>query len=293
MEINVQPGKYVVAVSGGVDSMVLLDLLRRHPGVEVIVAHIDHGIRPDSADDRKLVEAVARTHGLPFVYEEARLGKAASEAVARQARYDFLRRVKHDVGAQAIVTAHHQDDVLETAVINLLRGTGRKGLSSLQSTAEIKRPLLNLSKAQIRTYAETQQLDWREDSTNQDESYLRNYVRRRLLPRLSTADKHRLLEILHAAADTNTQLDRELAELFSLSAATLSRTEFIRLSHVEAKEVMAAWLRANNLRDFDSPMLERLVVVAKTARPGKRADIAHRAVMHVTKTDLALEYIER
>src|SRR5690606_5271626 len=106
--IKIRPGKYVVAVSGGVDSMVLLDLLRQKPKLELIVAHFDHGIRPDSAEDRKLVQRVAKHYDLPFVYAEGKLGPKASEALAREARYAFLRRVQAEQGAEAIITAHHQ-----------------------------------------------------------------------------------------------------------------------------------------------------------------------------------------
>src|SRR5688572_27728765 len=133
MKINVAPGKYIVAVSGGVDSMVLLHLLSQHSQSELIVAHFDHGIRPDSAEDRKLVEKTAKKYGLEFVYREGELGPGASEAEAREARYGFLQIIKVKHNAKAIVTAHHQDDMLETAIINMLRGTGRKGLSSLVS----------------------------------------------------------------------------------------------------------------------------------------------------------------
>src|SRR5882724_1815869 len=134
--LDIKPGRYVVATSGGVDSMALLHLLYQmsrdsDAGWWLTVAHFDHGIRSDSAEDRQLVQAIARQYGLPFVYDEGRLGPGASEATARQARYSFLHQVLGASGARAIMTAHHQDDVLETAIFNLIRGTGRKGLTSL------------------------------------------------------------------------------------------------------------------------------------------------------------------
>jgi tRNA(Ile)-lysidine synthase len=293
MKVKLEPGKYVVAVSGGVDSMVLLDLLRQVPGVELVVAHFDHGIRSDSAADRVFVQDTAKSYGLPYGFAEGKLGVNASEAVARNARYVFLRRAMSEHSATAIVTAHHQDDVLETVIINLLRGTGRKGLSSLRSTNDIKRPLLKFSKEQIRQYAEKNKLLWREDSTNQDESYLRNYVRLRLLPRLGTVEKNRLLQIISSAIDTNQQLDNELLRLLPTTNENLQRREIIKLSHAEARELIAAWLRSNGLRDFDRTTLERLVVAAKTAKAGKRVDILRHTSMHIGRTDLALEHIER
>lgn len=293
MEIDLHPGKYVVAVSGGVDSIVLLDLLRQKPELELVIAHFDHGIRPDSDKDSRLVQDAATRYGLEFVAGKGRLGPDVSEAKARDARYEFLRRVKLEHGADAIVTAHHQDDVLETAILNLLRGTGRKGLSSLRSTDDIKRPLLGISKRAIRDYAEQNHLLWREDSTNQDESYLRNYVRLRLLPRLDGAAQNHLLQIIRDVAKTNMQLDDELLKLLPTTPESLQRKEIIKLSHTEARELIAAWLRSNGLRDFDRATLERLVVAAKTAGSGKRVDVIHKTVMKIGRADLALEHIER
>jgi tRNA(Ile)-lysidine synthetase-like protein len=160
MKIQVEPGKYVVAVSGGVDSVVLLDLLRMYPGVHVVVAHFDHGIRDDSHLDRAHVQTLAQRYQLPFVYDKGRLGPGASEADARTARYDFLRKAQVASSADAIITAHHQDDVLETAIINLLRGTGRKGLSSLTSGEGIIRPLLEVPKSEIIDYAKRHRLQY-------------------------------------------------------------------------------------------------------------------------------------
>lgn len=283
------PGKYIMAVSGGVDSMVLLDLLAGQTGLELVVAHFDHGIREDSYEDEKLVRAVAAAKKMPYIYEAAHLGVGASEAAARAARYNFLRRTAKEHRAKAIITAHHQDDVLETAVLNLLRGTGRKGLSSLQSTEEVVRPLLNVSKKEILAYAQAYNIVWREDSTNTDEAYLRNYVRRNIVPRLGEDGHAKLLEKIRAAKRLNDEIDGMLrAELVGQpNATTLRRSWFIALPYDVSLEVLAAFLRANNV-GFDKKALHRLVVVIKTFMPGKRADVASRRQLHIGKTDVKL-----
>ncbi|HVU59348.1 MAG TPA: tRNA lysidine(34) synthetase TilS [Candidatus Saccharimonadales bacterium] len=295
MHIEIEPGTYVLAVSGGVDSMVLLDVLARCPGLQLIVAHFDHGIRPDSAEDRQLVQTTAARHGLPFVYEEGRLGAGASEATARAARYAFLERVRRQYAAKAIITAHQQDDVLETAILNLLRGTGRRGLTALASSGYLLRPLVDIPKSDLRAYAVEQQLQWREDSTNTDDSYARNYIRHHILPRFDAADRRRLLGIIAHMRDVNKELDKELAGLLDCrpSKARLDRRQFIMLPHDVAKELLAAWLRANDVRSFNAATLERVVVAAKTLPAGARVDAIGGATLRVGKEELALALQER
>src|SRR5690606_36249858 len=117
--VRLEPGHYVVAVSGGVDSMVLLDVLaKKYKGrgkTALTVAHFDHGIRQDSAYDRQLVSEMAAAYSLPFVFARGELGAGASEAAARAARYEFLREVQKRAGSRGIITAHHHDDAVETA----------------------------------------------------------------------------------------------------------------------------------------------------------------------------------
>ncbi len=289
------PGKYVAAVSGGVDSAALLHLLRQKPDLEIVVAHFDHGIRPDSQADREFVQGLADEYGLRFFYEEGKLGAGASEAKARDARYTFLRRVLTETNSGAIVTAHHRDDVLETAIINLLRGSGRKGLTALDSRQNIARPLLHVPKSDILAYAKSHGLQWREDSTNHNTDYLRNYVRHNLLPRFDGQARDRLMEIITGLRATNREIDALLSDQLRLQLATgkLDREWFIQLPHPVAKETMAAWLREKGLRDFDSKTLERLVVAAKTAESGKKFDVLHGAALEVSRRGLALAVVER
>lgn len=290
MKLTVEPGKYVLAVSGGVDSMVLLDLLSKQPGLELVVAHFEHGIRSDSDEDRQLVEEAAKKYGLQFMYERGHLGRDASEAEARSARYAFLERVKEQTASQAIITAHHQDDLLETAVINLIRGTGRKGLTALGDRPGVLRPLLRTPKADILRYAQANHISWREDSTNQNEAYLRNYVRRIILPRLGDSGKQELLAIIEKARTHNPLIDSILFDDLEKheSEAGLSRYWFIMLPHLVACESMAAWLRKNKIREFDSHTIERLVVAAKVALPGKLINVNAGYFLKVGKTSLQL-----
>ena len=288
MQIEVDPGKYVVAVSGGVDSMVLLDLLTKQPDFDLVVAHFEHGIREDSDEDRKLVESAAATYGLSFVFEHGNLSANASESLARDRRYGFLRQVQEQTSANAIITAHHQDDLVETAIINMLRGTGRKGLSSLQSTEELVRPLLGTPKQAILEYALEHSISWHEDSTNANDAYLRNYIRHTLIPKLGSKGRAELLAHITKAADINPDIDQLLSQdlHLQLNDHELKRSWFVMLPYDVSCEMMAAWLRSEGIREFDRKLLHKLVVGAKVAMPGKAFDINAGYQLKVAKTAL-------
>jgi tRNA(Ile)-lysidine synthase len=295
MNVQLEPGKYVVAVSGGVDSVVLLNMLSNIPGVQLVVGHFDHGIRNDSAEDAALVRKAAYTYGLPFELGEGRLGPHASEAEARNARYEFLQKLRAKHQARAIITAHHQDDVLETAILNILRGTGRKGLTSLADREDLARPLLHVSKAEIKKYAAAHKLTWREDSTNSSDRYTRNYVRNYIIPRFSDEHKAEMLAVILKSRETNQTLDAAIEEILSqhTSDKVLDRHTIIMLPHAAAREVLATWLRSQNIREFDRPTIERLVTASKTGRPGSSVNIYGKHMLVIDKHKLALSTRDR
>lgn len=275
MNLTIEPGKYVIAVSGGVDSVVLLNLLAKKSGLVLVVAHFDHGIRPESVKDRKFVENSAKKYNLEFFYEEGHLGQKASEAIARAKRYEFLEKIRDKTLSSAIVTAHHQDDVIETIVINLLRGTGRKGLSSLADRPGLFRPLVKIKKQELIDYALREKLDWREDETNNDQTYLRNYIRHTVIPKLSENQKRQLVEINKKTSQTNEEIDRILAKVMA-SDNSIRRNQFVSLSHDIASEIIANWLRNNNL-PIDRATIIRLVIKLKTMDEGKKIEVTKSA----------------
>ncbi len=182
-------GRVLVAVSGGSDSVVLLDLLlqcREHHKLELIVAHIDHGIQPESALVAHEVEALARGHGLRFVTTRLELGAAASETRARAARYRWLRASRRRLGARWILTAHHADDQRETVLMRVLRGSGPAGLAGMPTRERgVARPLLAFSRGTLQRYGRRRGLRWWNDPANQDPRHLRSWIRSALLPDLA------------------------------------------------------------------------------------------------------------
>lgn len=294
-QISLPAGRYVVAVSGGVDSMVLLDVLRQLPGVSLVVAHVDHGIRTDSHKDSELVASVAMSHNLPFERRELALGPGVSEEVARDARYKFLRHIKERYAADAIITAHHADDVTETAIINLIRGTGWRGLSSLRSRQDIVRPLLRVPKAEIVAYAKEHGLLWREDSTNSDLRYLRNVVRLRVLPKASPNMRRNLDEIIVRQNQLTKEIDAEVQAWINSNAVltktttSLPRYEFIMMPPRVAHEVFQAVLRQTIGKSLPRPLVEQALLFVKVAKAGKVMPLGRDVQLRAIRREVIVE----
>jgi tRNA(Ile)-lysidine synthetase-like protein len=174
---------------------------------DLVIAHFDHGIREVSANDAELVKNLAVKYQIEYVVGHGQLGKTASEQLARTKRYDFLRNLCKGDPCK-IVTAHHQDDLLETILMNLIRGTGWRGLTPFWSD-DIERPLLGLNKAKIVSYAIENDLSWVEDDTNYSAKYFRNRVRD-FVARLSIEQKKRLLELNQKQTNLRTEIEKIL-----------------------------------------------------------------------------------
>jgi tRNA(Ile)-lysidine synthetase-like protein len=275
LEIN---GKYVVAVSGGVDSVVLLHMLINEGYKDLIVAHVNHGIRSDSHNDQALVKTLADKYNFIFETTNLSLGSSASEDSARKARYEFLNSIKSKHKAKAIITAHHQDDLIETAFINIIRGTGRSGLSSLKSDDNLIRPLLNLSKVQIIKYAQLNNLAWVEDYTNQDKTYLRNKIRLDVIPNMAIEQREYIVNIIRKITTINEAIDKELLILLRQGLhkdqLVLSRAWFCKLPHDISKEVSRLLLIKSGCTELDRDSIERLTIAIKTLPAGKTIQLS-------------------
>jgi tRNA(Ile)-lysidine synthase len=285
MKISLPAGKYVVAVSGGVDSMVLLDLLSSQPGLELVVAHFNHGIRPDASKDERLVKTTVAGYGLPLETGYGHLGPQASEAAARRARYQFLNQIRSQHQAKAVITAHHQDDLIETALINTLRGTNWAGLVALSSSGQLLRPLLDYSKQQLADYAKKNSLKWREDASNLDKRYLRNYLRQSVIPKMTQADRRKLLKNIDSIAK-NKNLIKDLIATLSHNILTdmhIDRGRFNQLPVNVAAELMVSWLNQLKAKEVDKKSVNRLVVAVKTAKAGSVHDIDGRWQLTVSR----------
>lgn len=251
--------KYIVAVSGGVDSVVLLDMLSKAVKESLIVAHFDHGIREDSAEDARFVQELAEKYGYEFVTRREELGSEVSEALARERRYTFLRDIAQKHNA-SIVTAHHLDDLVETIALNMQRGTGWRGVAAFGAT--IQRPLIDIPKASLHAYALSNGLVWREDSTNKSDKYARNRVRKHTAP--LPIDVKRQLRALHAEQSRlRMEIEKEVALLVG------DGPEYSRylMTHIPSS-VAVECLRFITDGRLTRPQCLRALHAVKTALPG-------------------------
>ena len=283
--MKVSPKKYLIAVSGGVDSVVLLDMLaKKHE--KILVAHFDHGIREDSKEDAIFVRQLAVKYGVKFFTKREELGANASEEKARRARYKFLRELSEKQNA-TIVTAHHLDDVVETIIINMVRGTGWRGLAVLNAE-DIYRPLINFKKQEIINYAKQNSLKWREDSTNSLNVYMRNIVRHKI--DLNNEQKNEL-QILH---QEQIRLAKEIkSEVTSLLKSIkndnkISRYFINSIDQASAYEI----IRELTKGELTPNQIDSVINAIKTQRNGTIFEASKNIKIHFTTRFFTLELIK-
>lgn len=252
---------YLLAVSGGVDSVVLLDLFSKTNN-HIVVAHVDHGIRgEESAADARFVKELAKKYSVPFVSIELNLAASASEELARSERYEFLLKEAAKFNA-LLVTAHHEDDVIETIALNIERGTGWRGLMVLNRLG-IMRPLLGMTKQQIYDYAIKHQLEWVEDATNRELMYARNRMRHSIGS--SSLNSKRLMELRARQLQLGHDIDVDAARLV---ARHKGDRHFLNMTPESvAVELLGSEIASVAIRPT-RPRLKRALIAIKTAAPG-------------------------
>jgi len=221
----------VVAVSGGPDSVALLDILLGLPDLRLslVVAHLNHCLRGAESDgDERFVADLAESRGIPFVCERVDVQdlslreRLSLEDAGRRARYEFFDRVAARYGARSVALAHHADDQAETLLLRLLRGAGVTGLAAMSPRRDGRyvRPLLSLSRQEIEGYLHARGIPSRVDSSNADTAFLRNRIRHELIPHLARFNP----EISRRLAVTADLLAADEEVLESVAAEALGRT---------------------------------------------------------------------
>ena len=254
--------------------MVLLDLMSRNAmskKYDLVVAHFDHGLRDESDQDCEFVRRMSKSYGLLFVTTRAILSDS-SEQTSRSERHAWLSRICTEQKANAVITAHHADDLIETSLLNLARGSLHRGLAPMQG-GRIPRPLLGVSRNELRQYARGHNIEWREDPTNQNTDNPRNFLRHVLLAHADDPWRTSYLELISQTANLNQEILRGTHELVKDFRKNESEYLFPRnfiksLSLLELEEVLAyIILKLDPDAELDKRILSEISLFLKTSKP--------------------------
>jgi tRNA(Ile)-lysidine synthase len=282
------PGaRVLVALSGGLDSVVLLHLLRFRAApvlLDVCAAHFDHRMRPTSQADAAWVAGLCRAWDVPLVPGGAER-PLRSEEEAREARYSFLEAARRELGAAAVLTAHHADDLAETVLFRVLRGTGPAGLVGIAQRRDphVYRPLLGLWRTELEEYAREARLAWREDATNQDARFARNALRQRVLPeienRVAPGARRALVRLAEIACDNESGWQSVLPAIMAPldvrpepGGVSMRREAFLALHAAVRARVLRALAEGLGAR-LDKAATRRALDFSETGGSGRRVDL--------------------
>lgn len=223
--------KLLVAFSGGVDSVVLANLLHKS-GYNIELAHCNFQLRGQEAkDDTVFCESFAKSINAPFhvIYFDTKTyaseHKLSIQMAARELRYNWFKTLKAEHHFDYILTAHHANDNVETLFVNLIRGTGIKGLQGIpEKQNNMVRPLLFATKDDIRAYAEKENLSYREDSSNQEVKYKRNFIRHQIVPELKKLNPA-IEETIHTSIQFFKQSSEIITEYAQLKFQSICKEE--------------------------------------------------------------------
>lgn len=302
--------RLVIGVSGGPDSLCLLDVLYSlagSHGLVLCVAHFNHGLRPEAEADVSFVRAEAARRGLDCLSETADVRAAAAasrqslETEARALRYAFLARVARQKGASLVAVAHSADDQAETVLMHLLRGAGLRGLRGMLPKRAIGqavvliRPLLAITRAEILDYCAENKLTPLMDSSNADTRFARNRVRHALLPTLEAYNPNLRARLARTAAVAAGDYEIWLAAVQRLWAETalveldhpervaFDRARWLALSAAQQRALLrtAAERLMEAQDEIDFAPLEAAVMFSRAARPGRSCTLAAGLVLRV------------
>jgi tRNA(Ile)-lysidine synthase len=301
----------VVGLSGGADSVALLDALaslRRRRGFRVVAAHLDHALRSGSPEDAAFCAELCRALDVPLRVGRADVrGRAAREhggleQAARRERYAFLRQVREEEGAFAIAVAHTRDDQAETLLLRLLRGAGATGLAAMRPrTRDLLRPLLAVSRGEVLAHLRERGLAWREDPSNTDLAHRRNRVRHELIPyleeRFNPAIRASLARTASVLADEAAHVRGEAERL--LGAISREENDALLLGRralAEAPTAVAraairqALVRTGGLARVGAVHVEGILRLARAKAPsGRRLPLPGEREVLFTRDDVRLE----
>jgi tRNA(Ile)-lysidine synthase len=269
-----------VALSGGVDSVVLLHLLHQLQKTQTFTlkaSHVHHGLSKNADKWVTFCEKLCRKLSIPLDISYVKLPQKKSlgiEGEARRLRYEKLLQSQTDL----VVLAHHEDDQAETFLLQLIRGAGVKGLSSMahfDATRRLWRPLLNTSRIDIESYAKKHKLKWIEDESNQDIDFDRNFIRSKVLPILKNRFSH-IIKVISRSSSHLAEAQHLLDDLAQIDLKSSLKSDnykhklnvktLDKLSNARAKNALRFWLELNNQMMPSRDLLDELLRQVLTAK---------------------------
>jgi len=267
--MNPRP-QYLIGVSGGRDSVVLLHAMLAAGHAQLAVCHLNHGLRGKTSDrDADFVRKLAAAHSQPFLSAKAdvksfaRASGQSIETAARTLRYAFFTECARRTGCRRLVLAHHADDQIETVLFNFLRGSGAAGLAGMRpkskrGTLTIFRPLLALRGETLAGYAAENSLKWREDTSNQSREFTRNRLRLELIPQIEQIAGRNFREAILRAAEIFAAEAEWMATLTPTPTRQLSVADLARQPLAQQRRTLREWLKLHQVTDPGFAEVERV-----------------------------------
>ncbi len=269
---KIQNKKIILAVSGGLDSIILLDLLKelsRPCKLELYLGHIHHGMSDNKKiqsyrdKTKKFVNSLAQSYELEFLCPDLPKASLKSEEDFRKFRHSHLKKMLKQKQADAIALAHNSNDLLETRLIQLIRGCGQEGLKGMKIwNTPYLRPLLVFSRQEIKNYAIEKKLKWKDDPSNKDNHHLRNWIRNKWLPSLEKKRLGSVKSLTRSLEAICPSRDKDLF-LLAITPKGIKRNLLIEMPLKEQKQVLALYMRKLKLSNYGQSHISEILKQAE------------------------------
>lgn len=281
--------KIVAAVSGGPDSMALLNLLnqiKNKKNIQVICAHVNHKLRKESKEEAKMVQNYCQKNNLIFEYIEINNYQGNTEEFARKKRYEFFENLIKKYSASYLLTAHHGDDLTETIIMRLIRGASFKGYAGFKelndmNNYKIYRPLINKTKDEILNYVQENKIPYVIDKTNNSSAYTRNRIRKYILPKLKQENKNvhlKFLEFSESINEIETYLETQIKTLLPIIYKNnkINIKHFLNQENIIQKKLIHHILQENyknNINKINDKHVSKILSTVKNKLPNKKINL--------------------
>ena len=287
----------VIGVSGGPDSMTLLNLLNKLKNklqFKIVVAHINHGLRKEADEETEYVKEFCKKESIPFYYKKenveelAKTQKVGTEEAGRKLRYEFFEEVLKEVDAQKIATAHNANDNAETVLMNIIRGSGTSGLKGIEAKRENKfiRPLIECTRNEIEEYCEKENLNPKQDNSNKENIYTRNKIRNILIPMLEDEFNPNIVNSINRmseiATEENEYIQKQVEEAYN---------QIVIQEDIKKEEIQLDLKKFNSL---ETVIKNRLILytISKLMGSSKNIEKIHiRDIINLCQNNIGNKYL--